>query len=98
MTENPDDTREAEPGHSLWPIGFSIGVAVILVGLVISWPAMIVGAALAIVFGLLWIRDAARSHAPVDSAPAHALVGDEPSPAALRPRRSTSRRTAGPAS
>ena len=81
MTENPDDTREAEPGHSLWPIGFSIGVAVILVGLVISWPAMIVGAALAIVFGLLWIRDAARSHAPVDSAPAHALVGDQPSPA-----------------
>jgi menaquinol-cytochrome c reductase iron-sulfur subunit len=47
---------------------------------VISWPAMLVGAALAIGFGLLWIRDASRSHAPVDSAPAHELVGGTPSP------------------
>ena len=99
MSENPDDTREAAPGHSLWPIGFAIGIAVILVGLVISWPAMIVGAALAIVFGVLWIRDTARSHAPVDSAPAHALVGDEPSRRTGRRRgSSTSRPTAGPAS
>jgi len=63
------------------PIGFAIGVACILVGLVISWPAVILGAAVAIVFGLLWIRDAARTHAPVDSAAAHALAGDAPSPA-----------------
>ena len=32
-------------------------------------PALIVGAAITIAFGLLWIRDAARTHAPVDSAP-----------------------------
>jgi quinol---cytochrome c reductase iron-sulfur subunit, bacillus type len=80
VSDSQDDTRETS-GHSLWPIGFSIGVAVILVGLVISWPAMVLGAALAIVFGLLWIRDTARTHAPVDSAPAHALVDDEPSAA-----------------
>ena len=79
MTENPDDTPQ-EPGHSLWPIGFAIGVAVVLVGLVISWPAVVLGAALTIVFGVLWIRDASRSHAPVDSAPAHELMGDTPSP------------------
>ena len=79
MTENPDDTPQA-PGHSLWPIGFAIGIAVILVGLVISVPAIILGAALTIVFGLLWIRDASRTHAPVDSAPAHELMGDTPSP------------------
>jgi menaquinol-cytochrome c reductase iron-sulfur subunit len=79
VTENPDDTPQA-PGHSLWPIGFAIGIAVILVGLVISVPAIILGAALTIVFGLLWIRDASRTHAPVDSAPAHELMGDTPSP------------------
>ena len=79
MTDTQDDTTHS--GHSsLWPIGFSIGIAVLLVGLVISWPAMLVGAALAIAFGLLWIRDTARSHAPVDSAPAHELMGDTPSP------------------
>ena len=78
MNDTQDDTTHS--GHSLWPIGFSIGIAVLLVGLVISWPAMLVGAGLAIVFGLLWIRDASRSHTPVDSAPAHELVGDTPSP------------------
>ena len=82
MSESPDDNnREPTQGHSLWPVGFAIGVAVILVGLVVSWPAMVLGAALAIVFGVLWIRDTARTHAPVDSAPAHALVDEEPSAA-----------------
>jgi Rieske Fe-S protein len=82
VNEHQDDTTPAE-GHSLWPVGFSIGIALILVGLVISWWAMVVGAAFAIGFGVLWIRDAARSRAPVDSAPAHALVGREPSGAQL---------------
>ena len=79
MTENPDDTPR-EPGQSLWPIGFAIGVAVVLVGLVISVVALVVGALLTLAFGLLWIRDASRAHGPVDSAPAHELMGDTPSP------------------
>ena len=82
MSDGTDNNREA-PGHSLWPIGFAIGIACILVGIVISWPAAVLGAGLTIVFGVLWIRDTARSHAPVDSAPAHELVGDAPSPAQL---------------
>jgi Rieske Fe-S protein len=79
VTENPDDTPQA-PHQSLWPIGFAIGIAVILVGLVVSVPAIILGAVLTIAFGLLWIRDTSRTHAPVDSAPAHELMGDTPSP------------------
>jgi menaquinol-cytochrome c reductase iron-sulfur subunit len=79
VTENPDDTPR-EPGQSLWPIGFAIGVAVVLVGLVISVVALVVGALLTLAFGLLWIRDASRAHGPVDSAPAHELMGDTPSP------------------
>jgi menaquinol-cytochrome c reductase iron-sulfur subunit len=78
VTDNPD--HNPQPGQSLWPVGFAIGVAVILVGLVISWPAAVLGAALTIVFGLLWIRDTARTHAPVDSAAAHEMMGDTPSP------------------
>jgi menaquinol-cytochrome c reductase iron-sulfur subunit len=45
------------PPPSLWPIGFAIGVVCILVGLVVSWPAVAVGAGLTIVFGFLWVRD-----------------------------------------
>jgi Rieske Fe-S protein len=47
------------PPPSLWPVGFAIGIAVLLVGLVIS-PTIIApaGAVIAIVFGFLWVRDA----------------------------------------
>lgn len=85
MTDIEDETTHE--GHSLWPIGFSIGIAVLLVGLVISWPAMILGAALAIVFGVFWIRDASRARGPVDSAAAHELAGDAPSEARVAAER-----------
>jgi Rieske Fe-S protein len=47
------------PPPTLWPIGFAIGVAVLLVGLIINplWIATI-GGAIALVFGVLWARDA----------------------------------------
>jgi Rieske Fe-S protein len=49
------------PPPSLWPIGFAIGIAVLLVGLIINpmWIAT-VGGAIALVFGLLWARDSTR--------------------------------------
>jgi len=47
------------PPPTLWPIGFAIGIVVLLVGLVVD-PELIssIGAAIAIVFGFLWARDA----------------------------------------
>ena len=64
---NPDEMSEQEnlhdephlPPPTVWPIGFAIGVAVLLVGLIINplWIATI-GGAIALVFGLLWARDA----------------------------------------
>jgi Rieske Fe-S protein len=55
------------PPPSLWPIGFAIGVAVLLVGLIIN-PLYVatIGGAIVIVFGFLWARDATaelRGHA-----------------------------------
>jgi Rieske Fe-S protein len=47
-----------EPGPSLWPLGFAIGLTVTLVGLVIgSWVSVAVGAILVVAFAFLWIRD-----------------------------------------
>jgi Rieske Fe-S protein len=40
----------------LWPIGFAIGVACLLLGLVISWIIAVIGAIVVIVFGFLWAR------------------------------------------
>ena len=52
-----DNETPHVPPPSLWPIGFAVGIACILTGLVVSWPVAAVGAVLAVVFGFLWIRD-----------------------------------------
>jgi menaquinol-cytochrome c reductase iron-sulfur subunit len=56
----PKTDQPHVPGPSLWPIGFAIGVACVLVGLIVSTPAVIVGAVIAVVCATLWIRDASR--------------------------------------
>jgi Rieske Fe-S protein len=43
----------------VWPIGFAIGVACLLVGLVISWWVVAIGGAITLVFGVLWLSDLA---------------------------------------
>jgi Rieske Fe-S protein len=53
-----DEEEVHLPPPSLWPIGFAVGIAVLLVGLIID-PVVIapIGAAIAIIFGFLWARD-----------------------------------------
>ena len=68
-TEHESVPEEAHlPSPTLWPIGFAIGIVVVLVGLVIN-PELIssIGGAIAIVFGFLWAREATaelRGEAP----------------------------------
>ena len=50
----------AQHGPSLWPIGFAVGVACLLLGLVISWIVAAIGLVLAVVCGILWARDVSR--------------------------------------
>jgi Rieske Fe-S protein len=59
------------PGASLWPIGFAIGIACVLVGIVISWIVAVAGAAIAVFCATLWIRDATRGYStpPADVQP-----------------------------
>jgi Rieske Fe-S protein len=52
-----DNETPHQPPPSLWPIGFAVGIACFLTGLVVSLPVAVVGAVLAIAFGFLWIRD-----------------------------------------
>jgi Rieske Fe-S protein len=69
---------EHPPGQSVWPIGFAIGIACILVGLVISWWVVAIGAAITLVFGLLWIMD--LSGHPVGGSGASATEPAVPGP------------------
>jgi Rieske Fe-S protein len=51
------------PAPSLWPVGFAVGIAVVLIGLIVN-PTIVssIGGALVIVFGFLWIRDATAEY------------------------------------
>jgi menaquinol-cytochrome c reductase iron-sulfur subunit len=55
------DDKPHTPTPSIWPVGFAVGIACILAGLVVSTPAVIAGAVIAVVFGALWARDAMRA-------------------------------------
>jgi Rieske Fe-S protein len=55
--------HEAEPhlpSPTIWPFAFAGGVALLLVGLIVNWILAAIGAAVALVFGFLWIREATR--------------------------------------
>ena len=67
---DPSGHEPESPGQSVWPIGFAIGIACVLVGLVISWWVVAIGGAIALVFGFLWLSDLAGH--PVGRRPAAA--------------------------
>ena len=65
--ERPEENVERHdpsahlPAPSIWPFAFALGVALVLVALIIdSWLIVAIGAAIALVFGFLWVRDATR--------------------------------------
>ena len=83
-THGPDEPHLPPP--SLWPVGFAIGVVVVLVGLIVD-PVVIssIGGAIVVVFGFLWAREATaelRGHPVVVEPETRELrpagVGDAP--------------------
>jgi Rieske Fe-S protein len=78
------DEKSHLPAPTVWPIGFAIGLAVLLVGLVVSWPAVAIGGAIALIFGILWVRDLSKGGSeaepppppPAKAAAAPAVVAD----------------------
>ena len=84
---NPDEMPDEplQPSPTIWPIGFAIGIAVLLVGLIINpvWVSSI-GAVIAIVFGALWARSATSElrARPVAIEPEHREPAAAAAPAA----------------
>jgi menaquinol-cytochrome c reductase iron-sulfur subunit len=69
VSTSPDEKPHV-PTPSLWPIGFAIGIACTLVGLVVSVPVLIAGGLITVVFGFLWVYDLLKTERPA------ALVGE----------------------
>jgi Rieske Fe-S protein len=66
------DERPHLPSPTIWPVGFAVGIAVLLVGVVLGWLIAAIGAAIAAIFGFLWIREATlgvREHEPPPAEP-----------------------------
>lgn len=57
MDPHGGDGSPHEPAPTLWPVGFAVGIACLLVGLILNWLIVAVGAVIAAIFGFLWIRD-----------------------------------------
>jgi Rieske Fe-S protein len=55
-----DHDQQHLPPPSLWPLGFAVGIACVLTGIVVSTIVAVVGAVIAIVFGFLWLRDVTK--------------------------------------
>ena len=66
--QQPHDDHPHVPGPSLWPVGFAVGVVVLLIGLIVSPYVAGLGALIALAFGFLWVRDLTAgselTHAP----------------------------------
>jgi Rieske Fe-S protein len=80
--ENPDEHGEPHlPAPTIWPVGFAVGVALVLIGLIVSWPVAAAGAILTLIFAFLWIRDATREYrgVPVEEEEEPPIV-EEPVP------------------
>ena len=78
MVETKGPTGPAHgPAPSLWPLGFAVGLTVVLVGLVIgSWVAAGLGALLMAGFGFVWVRDAMNGDEPAEVADATPAPAD----------------------
>jgi menaquinol-cytochrome c reductase iron-sulfur subunit len=73
------------PPPSLWPIGFAVGIAILLLGLIVGWHIVLLGAVLAVSFGFLWVRDltaGARAEPVPDVEPERREAGGAPAPEA----------------
>ena len=82
MEPGHGEDRPHVPPPSLWPVGFAIGIACILVGLIVN-PIVIIpiGVVIAAIFAFLWIRDASAEYRHVPDLEPETRAVAEPAPA-----------------
>ncbi|MDQ3823174.1 MAG: Rieske 2Fe-2S domain-containing protein [Actinomycetota bacterium] len=82
MEPGHGEDRPHVPPPSLWPVGFAIGIACILVGLVVNPTVIIpIGVLIAAIFAFLWIRDASAEYRHVPEVEPETRAVAEPAPA-----------------
>jgi Rieske Fe-S protein len=72
-----EDSEPHLPSPTIWPFAFAGGIALILVGLIVNLWVTVIGAAIAVVFGFLWIREATREVRGVPEEPEEVVAVEE---------------------
>jgi menaquinol-cytochrome c reductase iron-sulfur subunit len=74
------ETEPHLPSPTIWPFAFAGGIALVLIGLIVNLWVTVIGAIIAVVFGILWIREVTREVRKVPAEPEpvrkHAIVGE----------------------
>ena len=78
----PEGNEPHLPPPSLWPVGFAVGIAVLLTGFVVGWSIVALGVILLVVFGFLWIRDLRTEGSPLPEPAEGVELGHGAAPAA----------------
>ncbi|HVM11678.1 MAG TPA: hypothetical protein VM638_04270, partial [Actinomycetota bacterium] len=69
MTTPGGNEQPHVPPPSLWPVGFAVGIAILLTGLVVGPVIAVLGAVLTVGFGFLWVRDLRTEATPLPQPP-----------------------------
>ena len=69
MTTPGGNEQPHVPPPSLWPVGFAVGIAILLTGLVVGPAIAVLGAVLTAAFGFLWVRDLRTEGTPLPQPP-----------------------------
>jgi menaquinol-cytochrome c reductase iron-sulfur subunit len=56
-----EEGRATSPARSVWPLGFALGVALLLIGVVLNWVVFGIGVGIAALTGMLWVWDSTRT-------------------------------------
>jgi len=79
--ERPEPGREEHephvPASTIGPFAFALGIALVLLGLIVSWPVAAVGGGIAVIAGFLWMRDATRELRGLPEGPPPSRTIDE---------------------
>jgi len=65
------------PASTIGPFAFALGIALVLLGLIVSWSVAVIGGAIALIAGFLWMRDATRELRGLPEGPPPSRTIDE---------------------
>lgn len=60
-TATPGAGPDPAPARSVWPIGFALGIALLLIGVVLNWVVFGIGVGIAVLAGMLWAWESTRA-------------------------------------